>query len=151
MTNEIQLVDVEEQTLAAVRGRLAPADIPAKAFPMMDKVWAFIRGQGLQGHGHNVWLYRRTDTAELDMDVGVQLPAPFPEEGDVTCSRTPAGKAAHTVHYGEYHELPGIHQAIVSWCAEHGHARAGQNWEVYGDWHEDAPDRRTDVYHLIVP
>ena len=53
--------------------------------------------------------------------------------------------------YGEYDALPSVYRAVFEWCAENGHAPAGVNWEVYGDWHDDPVKRRTDVYCLVAP
>ena len=149
MTNDIDIVEVEETAIAAVAGRITFADIPAKMMPMMDKVWALIRANGIERHGHNVWLYRPTEDGNLDVEVGVQLPAPFQAQGEVRRSSTPGGRAAHTAYYGEYEQLPQVHQAVMDWCAAQGHALAGVDWEVYGDWHDEAAKRRTDVYYLL--
>lgn len=150
MTPEIDIVEVERQSLVAVRGSLAMGpDMPAGLLAMTDKVWAFIRGSGIREHGHNVWIYRPRADGTMDVETGVQIAAPFAESGEIVRSSTPAGKAAHLVHYGEYTGLPGAHKSVMDWCAEHGHAGAGINWEVYGDWQEDPAKRRTDVYHLL--
>lgn len=156
MNPDIDIVEVEETTIAAVAGQITFADIPAKMMPMMDQVWAFIRSHEIT-HGHNVWLYRPASDGTVNVEVGVQLPAddgaaPCPkEQGDVQYFSTPGGRAAHTVYYGEYEKLPQVHQALMDWCAAQGHALAGVDWEVYGDWHEDAAKRRTDVYYLLEP
>lgn len=151
MARDIGIVEVVETPIAAVAGHITFADIPGKLMPMMDKVWAFIRGNEIKGHGHNVWLYRPTENGELDVEVGVQLPVPFEGQGDVQRLATPGGRAAHTVHYGEYDQLPKVHQAVMDWCEAEGHKLAGVDWEVYGDWHDDAAKRRTDVYYLLEP
>lgn len=151
MAYEVGIVEVVEAPIAAVAGHITFADIPGKLMPMMDKVWAFIRGNEIKGHGHNVWLYRPTGNGELDVEVGVQLPVPFEGQGDVQRLATPGGRAAHTVHYGEYDQLPKVHQAVMDWCEAEGHKLAGVDWEVYGDWHDDAAKRRTDVYYLLEP
>ena len=137
--------------MAAVPGRISMADIPSAIIPMMDDVWAFIHTRQLTGHGHNVWLYRPQGDGEVEVEIGVQLAAPFPGDAEIVCARTPAGKVAHVVHYGDYSALPQVFDAVLAWCADHGHAAAGVNWEIYGDWHEDAAQRRTDVYVLIAP
>ena len=151
MTIAVELVDVHAQTLVAVKGHVAMGDIPDKIMPMMDKVWAHIREQGIEGHGHNVWLYRNVADGEMDVEIGVQLSAPFTPSGDVVAVQTPAGRAAHAVHRGDYAEMGKTHQAVWQWCADQGHQLAGIGWEVYGDWHEDPAKLRTDVYQLIEP
>ena len=148
MANQMTLARVAAQGIAVVKARIKFSDIPTAMFPMMDKVWGLIRRRELNGHGHNVWLYRTTPGDEYDVEIGVQLDALFEPEGDVVASQTPAGVAAHTFHHGEYDALPQVHSALAAWCAEQGHEPAGVNWEVYGDWHEDASKRRTDIYHL---
>ena len=150
MTHEIELVDVEERTIAAVRARIAMSDIPDKIFPLMDRVWGFIRSNGIEGFGHNIWLYGMPSDGEVDVEIGVQVPEPFRATGEIVCSRTPTGKAAQAIHFGDYSELPRVNMALVSWCQEHGHTLAGRSWEIYGDWEEDPAKRRTDVYHLVV-
>jgi len=149
MTQEIELVAVEERPIVAVRAKLAMADIPAKVFPLMDRVWAFVRCKDIQDHGHNVWLYRPRSNGEFEVEIGVEMAGPVAGKGDVVSSRTPGGRTAHAVHYGDYSELPGVHEAVFAWCREHGLVSAGTNWEVYGDWEEDPAKRRTDVYHLV--
>ena len=148
MASQMTLVRVEAQTTAVIRARVRMSDIPGAIMPMVDRVWAFIRGAGLTGHGHNVWLYRSADQGEVDVEIGVQLAPPFDGEDDVVPSQTPAGLAAHTVHYGAYDRLPQVHATLLAWCAEQGHELTGLSWEVYGDWAEDPAKRRTDVYHL---
>lgn len=149
MTPPIQIVDVDERTIAAVRARIAMSDIPDQIFPLMDRVWAFIRSSGIEGFGHNIWLYVAPSDGEVDVEIGVQVPEPFEPADGVACSRTPAGNAARAIHFGDYSELPRVNMTVVSWCREHGHALAGRSWEIYGDWEEDPAKQRTDVYHLI--
>lgn len=149
MTPEIELADVEARTIAAIKARLAMADIPDKIFPLMDRVWTFIRGNGIESFGHNIWLYGPPADGQVDVEIGVQVVAPFRSEDGVVCSHTPFGKAAHAVHFGDYSELPRVHMAVTSWCRERGHVLAGRSWEVYGDWEEDTAKRRTDVFHLL--
>lgn len=149
MAQPITIVDVQAETLAAVTGHVAMADIPAKIMPMMDKVWAFIRERGIEGFGHNVWLYRNVEGGEMDVEIGVQMPVPFTPEDDIVAVQTPAGQAAHAVHSGDYSQMGSTHSALMAWCAEQGKQLAGIGWEVYGDWHEDPAKLRTDVYQLI--
>ena len=96
------------------------SDIPAAILPMMDKVWAFIREQGIDGHGHNVWLYRNLGDGAMDVEIGVQMSAPFTPQGDIVAVEMPAGKAAHGVHHGDYSQMGKTHGALMAWCAEQG-------------------------------
>lgn len=149
MGRPIDTTPVQAQPIAAVRGRLAVADVPAKMMPLMDAVWAFLRANDVKGTGHNVWLYRPRPDGLMDVEVGVQVAVPIVAEGEVIASQTPGGVVAHTFHYGDYGELPGVYRAVFEWCARQGHEPAGVNWEVYGDWHDDPDKRRTDIHILL--
>jgi effector-binding domain-containing protein len=83
------------------------------------------------------------------VEVGVQVATPFTAQGEVVPTETPAGRVAHAVHYGDYGELPGVHRALRTWVTGQGLRETGDDWEVYGDMHEDPAQRRTDVYHLL--
>ena len=89
----------------------------------------------------------------INLEVGVELDAPFAGYGEVVGSATPAGAVATAVHFGPYGRLCEAHQAIRQWCADHGYAEAGPNWEIYGhwidEWNNDPTKIRTDVFYLL--
>jgi hypothetical protein len=64
-------------------------------------------------------------------------------------SNLPHGRAAHTVHVGDYASLGEAHDAIARWCRTTGHTPSGTRWEVYGDWDADAANLQTAVYWLL--
>ena len=67
--------------------------------------------------------------------------------------QNPAGPVATTTHYGPYGGLHEAHAAIRSWCARHGHALAGPQWEIYGhwtnEWNHDPSKIVTEVFYLL--
>jgi effector-binding domain-containing protein len=62
---------------------------------------------------------------------------------------TPHGVAAMTTHYGDYGRLGEANAAILSWCRANDRLRAGPSWEVYGHWHADPAQLRTEIYYLL--
>jgi effector-binding domain-containing protein len=62
---------------------------------------------------------------------------------------TPHGVAAMTTHSGDYSRLGDANDAILAWCRANDRRRAGPSWEVYGHWHADPAQLRTDVYYLL--
>ena len=66
-------------------------------------------------------------------------------------NRAPGGTAAMTSHHGAYSGLGDANAAILAWCRAQGRVRAGPSWEVYGHWHADPAQLRTDVYYLLQP
>ncbi len=146
---EISIVTVEEQPLLAERTSATFTQVPAKLLPLMERVGAFVRDHGVEGAGQNVWFYRDVSGGRMEVDVGVQVPATTEAADGLVRSATPAGRCAHAALYGDYSEIPSVHQAIHQWCAEQNLVLAGPCWELYGDWHDDPAKRRTDMYHLL--
>ena len=149
MEQEIAVVVVEAGHAAVMRARVAARDIPRGIMPLVDKVWRFVGAGGVPGHGHNIWLFHHREDGEVDVEIGVQVATPFTDRDEVVATRTPVGRAAHAVHYGDFAGLPAVHDAIRRWCHANALAPTGDNWEVYGDWDEDPAKRRCDVYHLL--
>jgi effector-binding domain-containing protein len=114
-------------------------------------VWNVMRTQKVPGAGRHVALYLDD---EFNLEVGVELDAPFAGHGEVVSSAIPAGTVATAVHFGPYQQLPLAHQAIRRWCADHGHILDGRNWDIYGhwldEWCDDPSKIRTDVFYLMV-
>jgi effector-binding domain-containing protein len=114
-------------------------------------VWRVIRAQQVAGAGRHVAIYWDD---EINLEVGVEVAAPFPACGEVVGSATPLGLVATTTHHGPYGQLGEAHEAIRRWCEQNGHTLAGPNWEVYGhwkdEWNNDPTKIVTDVFYLLV-
>lgn len=145
----IEIVQAKGGLFAAIRSHIAMTDIPTAIMPLVDQVWACLRAAEYKGHGHNVWLYRNHADGEVDVEIGVQVQSKFPVSGNVEIAQLPTGPAIHTWHYGEYDQLPKVHEALIRWCAENERPMSSVCWEIYGDWHDDPAERRTDVYRLL--
>ena len=143
--------EVSLQTAAACHTAVVAQTTTWAEFPriwmrMLDEVYAFVRGGGEAQDGRNVMLYR-DDVPNVE--VGVQVAGPFTAAGRVVPSSLPAGLVATTVHPGPYDGLDAAHQAVLAWCAAHGHRLQGTRWEIYGDWREDPAELQTQVCYLI--
>lgn len=150
MHYDVRIEQARSRPLAVVRRRAGLQEL-AKIVPeACGTVWGVVRAQKITGAGRHVALY--WDCA-INLEVGVELEAPFAGHGEVVGSALPAGAVAMAVHFGPYHRLADAHDAIRQWCASHGHALAGPNWEIYGhwqdDWNRDASKIRTDVFYLL--
>ena len=84
------------------------------------------------------------------IEAGVEVFGEFVDAGDVRHSRTPAGSAVTTAHWGEYSEMAGAYAALERWCVANGRRQTGTSWEVYGDWADDPKERRTDIYAALI-
>jgi effector-binding domain-containing protein len=150
MELDIRLEQFGSRPLAVVRRRASLPELSKVIPDACGTVWNVIRAQKIAGAGRNVALY--WDDV-FNLEIGVELDAPFAGHGEVIGSALPRGTVATAVHFGPYNQLPRVHQAIRQWCATHGHALAGPNWDIYGHWlHEwcDEPTKiRTDVFYLV--
>jgi len=147
-------VRVQEQSgrpLAVVRRRAAQNELSKVVPESCGIVWNVVRSQTIPGAGRHVAVYL---DCQINLEVGVELEAPFAGHGEVVGSATPAGLVATMTHYGPYGRLGEAHKAIRQWCGNNGHALAGPNWEIYGhwkdEWNNDPSKICTDVCYLIV-
>ena len=134
------------QPTAVVAAATTWEEFPTLWRTLLDEVYAFVRAGGATQDGRNVMLYR-DDVPNVE--VGVQVTAPFEPAGRVVPSVLPGGEVASTVHRGPYDVLGEAHVALRAWCASHNHALTGIRWEIYGDWREDPADLETEVCYLL--
>ena len=150
MDYDVRVEQVGEQPLAVVRRRATLQELSRVVPEACGTVWGLVRAQRIRGAGRHVAVY--LDDA-LNIEVGVELDAPFAGQGELVGSALPAGSVATAIHFGPYVGLPDAHNAIRQWCAARAFALAGPNWEVYGHWKEewnsDATRIRTDVFYLL--
>jgi hypothetical protein len=152
---KVQIETVTEQPLAAVLERVQQRDIGTRVRPNLDQVYAFLKEHpDLRFPGaHNVLLYRHKDDPRTDgrmhVEYAVQVRRAFSRTGDVFASATPAGLIATATHVGPYERLGDTHGAVQRWCSANRHGLAGIDWEIYGDWTDDATKLETKVCYLL--
>jgi effector-binding domain-containing protein len=151
MEYDIRLEQLNSRPLAVVRRRASLQELSKVVPDACGAVWSIVRSQQVTGAGRHVAVYLDD---QINLEVGVELDAPFPGYGEVVGSATPPGLVATTTHYGSYGLLHEAHEAIRLWCGKNGHKLAGPNWEVYGhwiaEWNSDPTKIATDIYYLLV-
>jgi effector-binding domain-containing protein len=150
MEYQVRLEQVSSRPVAVVRRRASVQELARVVPEACGTVWSVVRAQQIPGAGWHVALYW---DVQINLEVGVELQTPFGECGEVVGSATPAGSVATAEHFGPYNRLAEAHQAIRAWCASHGHALAGPNWEIYDhwqdEWNQDPAKIRTEVFYLV--
>lgn len=151
MNYDVQLVTLPGgQPLAVVRRRAQLGELSGVVPAACGTVWNALRTQGATGAGRHVAVYLDD---EVNLEVGVEMDAPFAEQGELIRSALPKGVAAHAVHLGPYGQLGAAHDAIHAWAAGQGRALSKFRWEIYGhwksEWDRDPSQIRTDVYCLL--
>lgn len=152
MEYNVRLELLSSRPLAVVRRRAAQHELSKIVPDACGTVWSVIRSQKVAGAGRHIAVYL---DCQINLEVGVELEAPFAGFGEVVGSATPAGLVATTTHFGPYGLLYQAHEAIRLWCATNGHTFAGPSWEIYGhwkdEWNSDPSKICTDIYYLLVP
>jgi len=124
MNYDVRIEQLSSRPLAVVRRRAALREL-AKVVPdTCGKVWNVVRNQKIKGAGRHVAIYLDD---QINLEVGVELDAPYVGQGEVIGSATPAGRAASVVHFGPYDRLSEAHRAIREWCMENGYSLVGPN------------------------
>ena len=145
----VQLQRLESVPLAVIRRQAKPAELSRVVPKCCGLVWEVMRAQKVKA-GRHVAIYWDDG---IRLEVGVELQAPFSEQGEVVRSATPAGVVASTTHLGPYAGLGAAHDAVHQWCRANNHRLAGPSWEVYAhwdpEWDADPSRIRTDVYYLV--
>lgn len=137
---------VGSRPTAVVAATTTWQEFPALWGQLLGDVWDCLRAGGIHGGCRNTMLFL-DDVPHVE--VGVLLDRPCPLTGRVTASALPAGIAATTVHRGPFAGVGAAHDAVVRWCAVHGHRPTGTRWEIYGP-HDDEPAAQwTEVYWLL--
>ena len=155
MRYTVQTTHLPATPIAVVRRRARQSQLSAIVPQACGLVWSALKPLGLKGLGRHVAIYRHAGDDELDVEIGVELAAPFGGRGEVVDSATPAGEVATVTHFGPYAGLGAANQALRDWCAANRRTPTGLSWEVYGhwlpEWNADASKIRTDVFYLLQP
>jgi hypothetical protein len=124
------------------------------AFPalwprLLDEVWAFVRGSGIDA-GRNVMVYRDDRPA---VEVGVEVPGTFAPSGRVVPSALPSGRAAHVVVRGPLsaESIESGHTAVLRFIEANALEATSVRFEVYGHVRGDPADYETWISWLLAP
>jgi effector-binding domain-containing protein len=148
---EVVALAVAPRPVAGVRARVTRGQVAREFGRHLDQVYAAAGTGSVQLDGQNIFIYRDCIDDQLTVDFCVGVTAPFTATGAVAPLSTPGGLAAMTIHRGDYRYLGAANAAIAAWCRAHHRALAGPSWEVYGHWHADPAQLRTEVYYLLLP
>jgi effector-binding domain-containing protein len=143
---DVSLSPVEARPTAVVAAATTWQEFPTLWGQLLGEVWGCLRAGGIQRGCRNIMLYR--DDAPT-VEVGVLLDQPCPLTGRVVASVLPAGTAATTVHRGPFGTVGAAHDAVLAWCAAHGHDLSRTRWEIYGPHHDDPGQQWTEVSWLL--
>jgi effector-binding domain-containing protein len=143
---EVSLIEAESRSTAVIAAATTWQEFPALWGRLLGEVWDCLHAGGIDRGCPNIMLY--LDGAP-NVEVGVLLDRPCPLVGRVVASELPEGIAATTVHRGAFGDVGAAHEAVLGWCAAHGHQPGGIRWEIYGPHNEDPAAQWIQVYWLL--
>lgn len=146
MDYEVSLAEVGSRRTAVIAATTTWQDFPALWGQLLGEVWECLHAGGIYRGCRNIMLY--LDSVP-NVEVGVLLDQSCPLTGRVVASALPAGTVAMTVHRGPFGDVGAAHDAVLGWCAAHGHRPNGARWEVYGPQNDDPAQQWTEVYWLL--
>jgi effector-binding domain-containing protein len=152
MDDSVKFLRVGAIPLAVVR-RTTPRNQLSRVIPeACGLVWNALKAAGVRG-GRHVSVYLGESEGLVHVEIGAEIPTPFPGRGEAVASATPAGEVATATHFGPYGLLGRAHGAIKSACSSQDRALDGRSWEIYGhwldEWNSDPSKIRTDVFYLL--
>lgn len=131
MTDQPTVVDVDEQPIVIVAGRVAMAEIRTFFDEGFQTLGRFLAESGVQPTGAAFARYPSMPGEVMDIELGFPVAAPIEPSGDVQASTLPAGRVARAIHVGGFDGLPGSWEALGAWIAAEGHTPGAGIWEVY--------------------
>ena len=99
MSYDVRLEQAASIPLAVVKRQAKQQELSKVVPAACGLVWNVIRAQQLRG-GRHVSIYWDCSQNVMNVEVGVEMDAPFQDEGEVVHSATPAGTVVTTTHLG---------------------------------------------------
>jgi effector-binding domain-containing protein len=127
-----------------IRQRVTLEELPAFLGKAFGEILRVAGQQQATPTGPPYGRYRPTDGG-FDVEVGFPVSAPVKHDLRVEPGTLPAGRAAKTMHVGDYSEVGAAYEDVQKWLADHDLVPHGPPFECYLDG-PDVPNPRTEVY-----
>jgi effector-binding domain-containing protein len=145
MGYEMQFVDLQAQDTAVVRGHVTHEGIAEFLGPAFADTMGLAGQQGVDVTGAPFGRYRPADDGGWDIAVGFPVARPVTPDGRVEAGVLPGGRAARTMHVGDYGALGAAYEAVLAWLTDNGYVMSDEPWECYLDG-PDVDEPRTEVF-----
>jgi effector-binding domain-containing protein len=128
---DIKTRKLAPRNTAVIRVTSPPARIGEALDRVLPEVWSALEQQGTSPAGPPFARYFDFSDDEADFEAGFPVKGPITAAGRVQPGELPGGRAAVTVHRGDYQGLQQAHDEIGKWVLAHDHDPSGPVWEVY--------------------
>lgn len=153
MGYDVDLVDLQQQRAAVVRGQVPHSGIGDFLGRSFSEVMAVVDQQDLHVSGAPFARYRPAGTEAWEVEAGFPVHGVPAAAGRVEPSTLPGGRTARTLHVGDHGAVGQAYDAVLDWLLTHGYVADGDPWECYLDGPE-VPRPRTEIFlpcHQVRP
>lgn len=130
-SDEVTLLTLDPQPVVSIRGTLPIAQLAEVMGERLGTLGAYLQQHGLAPTGPPVVRYHTFGDTDTDMEVGVPVAAPAPDDGPVHAGTLPGGPAITTWHRGPHTALGDAYARLAAWQQARARLAAGPTWEVY--------------------
>lgn len=138
--SHLELVEIEPQPAAAMRGDVALADMPEFFGRAYHAVMKAVTAAGVSVVGPPFGFYPSMPTETVAIEAGFPISSAIDETDDVHNLELPGGTAIVTIHVGPFETLEGTYNRLMEWAEARGHRLAEAMWEQYLTDPEVEPD-----------
>ena len=139
----IEIINKEAEIAAAVKYEAAEftkmAEIMAEGY---QKLMAYAAKCGKQMAGAPYCKYTNgsADFMKWDIELGIPVSEPLPEQGEIYMSETCAGRAVTAMHKGAYKEIDKTYTVLMAYLAENKLESTGVYYDYYISNPADTPE-----------
>ncbi len=148
MDEPIELVELQPRRALTVRRKMPQSGLGAFFMELFPRLRTTIVTQGATPSGPPFARYYNSDPAAFDTEAGIPFTGTVTAASGMRVTTLPGGRAAKTVHIGNYETLSKEYRRIEAYLEEHGLRGAEGPWESYVDDAATTPhDKlRTEVF-----
>ena len=151
MAYEVELKDLKPQPMVSIRTSCKVAEIGPVLGEILPEVFHYLDKRGVRPAGPPFTRYHSFDGTNCEIEAGMPVAEPQPDEGRITAGELPGGPTATTVHVGPYEDLPSAHDALDAWLKANGKKSRGPQWESYVTDPGEEPDPQKRQTELLWP
>jgi len=137
---QVELVELQSQPTAVVRGQVEPAEIQAFLGSVFAEVMQALGDQHLAPAGPPFGRWQMAGAA-FEVEAGFPTTGSVTPAGRVEAGELPGGSAASVLHRGDYGAVGAAYEFGATWLEENGYVPMGDPWESYLDGPEVAEPR----------
>jgi effector-binding domain-containing protein len=142
MLDEPRIVERPEQPYVAIRCRVAMSDLGPAIDGSFPKVFDRLADEGIPPAGPPFVRFDVIDMErQLEIEVGVPVSSPPPDDGEIVADKLPAGRYGVITFTGPYEGLVGANEALQEWGRTNG-----QRWAMTESADGDRFESRFESY-----